>query len=135
MLYLTYDMVGKINMHCIDEAPREACGLIVGWHGTADVPSRLVKMRNVETNPDRFCFDPDEQLKIWREMADNGEEPIGVYHSHVRHPAYPSEIDIAQHQYPDMHYLIISLAIPTPDLRSFKIKDGQAKEEPVKLLW
>ena len=59
-------------------------------------------------------------------MRDNGEELKAIYHSHPEAPAQPSLDDIRQHEYPDVLYLIVSLATRgVLDLRGFRIRNGK----------
>jgi proteasome lid subunit RPN8/RPN11 len=42
-------------------------------------------------------------------MRDNNEQLFAIYHSHPTAPAIPSNTDLAQANYPEAVYLIISL--------------------------
>ena len=59
-----------------------------------------------------------------------GEELVGIYHSHTKSPAYPSQTDINLAGWPDAVYLIASLADPdSPDVKGFWIRDGKIEED------
>ncbi|MDQ3240541.1 MAG: M67 family metallopeptidase, partial [Actinomycetota bacterium] len=67
------------------------------------------------------------------ELDDEGWE-IGVYHSHPRSPAEPSQTDINLATYPHWTYLIVSLADPNaPVVRAWRMGEGRVEEEPVDL--
>jgi proteasome lid subunit RPN8/RPN11 len=74
-------------------------------------------------------------LRVWREMDDNDEEPVVIYHSHTATEAHPSRTDIALASEPAAHYLLVSTREPhVTEVRSFRIVDGRVTEEPVELV-
>lgn len=132
-LYLRSTLAAALIRHCQQENPLEACGLLSGWRGT-DRPSRLIRMRNADPSPaDRFAFDPKDQILIWTDMARRDEDPVAIYHSHPNHAAYPSDRDIHNFHYPNMHYIVVSLRDMSkkPDMRSFRIQRGEVTEEEI----
>ena len=55
---------------------------------------------------------------------------MGIYHSHPRSPAEPSQTDINLAHYPHWTYLIVSLERPEePVVRAWRIADGRAVAE------
>ena len=92
---LTIDsaIVDAIVAHARRDHPDEACGVVAGPAGT-DRPTRLVPMDNAARSMTFYEFDSLEQLRVWREMDDNDEEPVVIYHSHTATEAYPSRTDI-----------------------------------------
>lgn len=113
------------------ELPNEACGILAGKNGKVE---KVYKMTNADKSPATFFMDAKEQLKIMKEMRGLGLEMIGIYHSHVASPAYPSSHDVELAFYPDVSYLIISLKDnDNPSARSFKIKEGKIEEEALKI--
>ena len=54
-------------------------------------------------------------------------------HSHTHSEPYPSPTDVAQAPDPGWHYVIVSLKRDAPELRSYRIVDGEISEEPVEL--
>ena len=76
-----------------------------------------------------FVLDPRGQIEAMRTMREHGEDLAAIYHSHPETPPYPSVTDIAQHEYPGVLYLIISLgALGVPEMRGFDIHDGEVGE-------
>jgi proteasome lid subunit RPN8/RPN11 len=89
-------------------------------------------MLNAERSPTFYRFDSIEQLKVWREMDEQDEEPVIIYHSHTATEAYPSRTDISYASEPDAHYVLVSTrAEEETEFRSFRIVDGEVTEEPV----
>jgi proteasome lid subunit RPN8/RPN11 len=67
-------------------------------------------------------------------MDDRDEEPVVVYHSHTATEAAPSRTDIALASEPGAHYLLVSTRTPEDEVRSWRIVDGEATEEPVEVV-
>jgi proteasome lid subunit RPN8/RPN11 len=117
------------------EKPAEACGLLAGEPGDIDVKA-VYPCRNAAPE-ERLDFiyelHPLDHLRADRDAQANGWEIIGVYHSHTHTEALPSPTDIAQAPDPSWHYILVSLRLPTPVVRSFTIVDGKESEEPLVL--
>jgi proteasome lid subunit RPN8/RPN11 len=127
----TYD---AIVAHARRDHPDEACGVVAGPEGS-DRPVRVVEMLNAERSPTFYRFDSTEQLKVWREMDDAGEEPVIIYHSHTATEAYPSRTDINLASEPNAHYVLVSTREhDAVQFRSFHIVDGVVTEEPVEVV-
>jgi proteasome lid subunit RPN8/RPN11 len=82
-----------------------------------------------------YEFDSMEQLRVWREMDDNDEEPVVIYHSHTATEAYPSRTDISYASEPGAHYVLVSTRDPdAEEFRSFRIAGGSVTEEDVRVV-
>ena len=133
MLTLPGDLRAAIVAHARADHPDEACGVIAGPAGS-DRPERFIPMMNAERSPTFYRFDSLEQLRVWREMDDAGEEPVVIYHSHTATEAYPSRTDIAYASEPGAHYVLVSTRDPGEvEFRSFRIVDGAVTEEEVRV--
>jgi len=128
------DLVDAMVAHARADHPDEACGVIAGPEGS-DRPERFIAMTNAERSPTFYRFDSMEQLRVWREMDDNDEVPVVIYHSHTGTEAYPSRTDVAIAAEPDAHYVLISTRDPDEhEFRSYRIVDGVVTEEPVDIV-
>ena len=139
---LTIDRATRdaIVEHARRDHPDEACGVVAGRAGS-DLPTRHVPMLNAAMSPTFYEFDSGDLLKLYREMDDNDEEPVVIYHSHTATEAYPSRTDISLAQEPGAHYVLVSTrgiagqdgahADGPVDFRSFRIVDGVVSEEEV----
>src|SRR5215469_14031695 len=133
MLTISADLRARILAHARADHPDEACGVIAGPEGS-DRPERFVSMLNAERSPTFYRFDSMEQLRVWREMDDRGEEPVVIYHSHTATEAYPSRTDISYASEPAAHYVLVSTRdLDRDEFRSFRIVDGEVTEEDVKV--
>jgi len=109
-----------------EEAPYEACGIIAGQEGR---PVKLYRTANAEQSTTTYRLEPEEQYRIFLEMEEKGWELWAIYHSHPAFPPYPSARDIEQAYFPESLYLIVSLAQEEPEIRAFKIVEGEVREE------
>jgi [CysO sulfur-carrier protein]-S-L-cysteine hydrolase len=131
VLTISQDLYEKITVHARRDHPDEACGVLAGPVGS-DRPERFIPMENAERSPTFYRFDAKEQLRVWREMDDNDEEPIVIYHSHTATEAYPSRTDISYASEPNAHYVLVSTRDEAvTEFRSYRILDGEVAEEPV----
>ncbi len=131
MLTIDRAIRDAIVAHARRDHPDEACGVVAGAQGS-DRPTRHIPMLNAERSPTFYRFDSIEQLKVWREMDEQNEEPVVIYHSHTATEAYPSRTDLSYASEPNAHYVLVSTrAEDETEFRSFRIVDGEVTEEPV----
>lgn len=131
MIYITSDILKQIIEHCKKELPNEACGILAG-NGFKVV--KAYEMENTDKSPSSFLMDPKEQIKVFKHIRSSALEMLGIYHSHVCSHAYPSERDVNMAFYPEVSYVIISLAdVDNPIVRSFRIKEGKITEEELRI--
>lgn len=138
MLTLDRAIRDAIVDHARRDHPDEACGVVAGPVGS-DVPSRFIPMLNAAMSTTFYEFDSTDLLRLYREMDDNDEEPVIIYHSHTATEAYPSRTDISLAQEPGAHYVLVSTRDGADrsgdvDFRSFRIVDGQVTEEEVRVV-
>lgn len=103
----------------------EVCALLGGISGA---PRTFYPMTN--TAPDRarrYFIDPVDQIAAMRRMREQGEELVGIFHSHPGGEAVPSAIDLAEAAYPGAVYFIAAPGAE-PELRAWHY-DGQAFSE------
>jgi proteasome lid subunit RPN8/RPN11 len=113
------------------EYPLEMCGLIAG--ADVDRAEHFYPCRNAASSAKVYTIDPGDHLRAEHDADDRGWEINGVVHSHTHSEPYPSPTDVAQAPDPEWHYLIVSLKRDAPELRSYRIVDGEITEEPVAL--
>jgi len=137
---LTIDLATRdaIIAHARRDHPDEACGVVAGAIGS-DLPTRFVPMLNAAMSPTFYEFDSGDLLKLYREMDDNDEEPVIIYHSHTATEAYPSRTDINLAGEPGAHYVLVSTRDGANesgpvDFRSYRIVDGEVTEEEVSVV-
>ena len=127
-----------IIAHARRDHPDEACGVVAGPAGS-DRPARHVPMLNAAMSPTFYEFDSGDLLRLYREMDDNDEDPVVIYHSHTATEAYPSRTDINLAGEPGAHYVLVSTRDGAHesgpvDFRSYRIVDGEVTEEEVRVV-
>ena len=107
MLTIRQDLVDAMVAHARADHPDEACGVIAGPDGS-DEPTRFIPMVNAARSPTFYEFDSMDLLKLYRDMDDNDEVPVVIYHSHTATEAYPSRTDVSYASEPEAHYVLVS---------------------------
>jgi proteasome lid subunit RPN8/RPN11 len=131
MLYLTKKQTEQLVAHTREEFPNEACGILAGVNGKVE---KIYQMTNVDKSSQTFFMDPQEQLKVMKQIRNLNLEMVGIYHSHPATEAFPSAHDIELAYYPEASYVIVSIKNKdSPSIRSFKIVAGKIEEEEIKL--
>ena len=79
--------------HAEKTFPKECCGVMLGAGG---VVRRAVPLPNVYTGPqeDFFVMDPLDLHRVDQEAQKDGQEVLGVFHSHPDCDAYFSKRDL-----------------------------------------
>ncbi|HZG48157.1 MAG TPA: M67 family metallopeptidase [Thermoleophilaceae bacterium] len=114
----------ELVAHARAEAPNECCGYLWASHGEV---AGVKRARNERQSPYGYELDPKSLLSVWK-LAEDGGHAVGVYHSHPRSPAEPSQTDINLAEYPDWLYVIVSLE-GAPVVRAWWIRQGAVEEE------
>lgn len=131
-LKLPRTLVNEILTQAQQSPENEICGLIGGRNTEAE---HCYPIDNTALDQARrYQMDPKEQIDAMRNMRDNGEELIAIYHSHPHAPALPSETDLIEAEYTEAAYLIVSLnTVGVLEMTAFHIKDKQASEMALEL--
>jgi proteasome lid subunit RPN8/RPN11 len=135
VLEISQKFVDAIIAQSRAEYPDECCGVILGPAGSGKA-TRLKPMINAAHSPTFYEFDSKDLLALYREIDDNDEEIVVIYHSHTETEARPSRTDIAYASEPLAHYVLVSTReeiAPAIEFRSFRIIDGVVTEEEVSI--
>jgi proteasome lid subunit RPN8/RPN11 len=112
-----------LELHAREEAPNEACGLLLMRDGRAE---RYERGRNALASPYRFELEIDPE--VW--FAEDEGYELAVFHSHPASPPWPSRTDVERiglwHGRP---YVILRL--DTGELAAWRIEDGSVEPEPL----
>jgi proteasome lid subunit RPN8/RPN11 len=116
--------------HSWSDFPYEVCGLLgIEDDGTI----HRWRITNDERSMTYYVMNPKEMLRAVREIEDEGWQMV-IYHSHTHTQAYPSATDIRLAPYPEAIYAIVTLQDRDhPDVRAFRIVDGEVSEVPVEV--
>jgi proteasome lid subunit RPN8/RPN11 len=115
----------EIVAHAREDVPNECCGLMGGRDGEI---TSVHRAENLFASPLRF--EVANPVRLLNVIEDAGEELAGIYHSHTKSQAYPSQTDVnLARGWPDPLWFICSLAdSDAPVLRAFAIRDGSVDE-------
>ena len=131
MLYLNKKQKEELVKHSKKEAPNEVCGILAGKDQRVE---KIYQMTNTDRSSKTFFMDPKQQLKVMKEIRNQGLEMVGIYHSHLDTEAYPSAHDVELAYCPEVSCVIVSVKDrPNPSVRSFRIVEGKITEEEVKI--
>ena len=120
-------LLNEMIEHAQADDPDECCGLVGGIDGEA---LTVFRMENTAHSPLRYEMDSTEQLKVYKKILEQGHEVVGIYHSHTRTAAYPSQTDInLASGWPDSVYFIVSLENPAePYVKGFWIRGNEVED-------
>jgi [CysO sulfur-carrier protein]-S-L-cysteine hydrolase len=118
----------ELVAHARQDAPNECCGYMRAKDGLVE---EVFRAANERKSPYGYELDHRSLFAV-NELDEQGYE-VGVYHSHPRSPAEPSQTDINLAHYPDWTYWIVSLDGDEPEVRAWRIADGRVDEEPVEV--
>ena len=119
-MVIPVEVRAQLAGHARDEAPNEACGLIVLRDGRAE---RYVRGRNTLESPYRFQLDVDPEAWF---LEDEGFE-LAVFHSHPETEPRPSRTDVENvGLWTGKPYVIYSLA--RDEFAAWTIADGGYSE-------
>ena len=119
------ELYDQLIAHARSDAPNECCGMVASLDGRAVAVHRA---ENAAASPLRYEIDGKEQLQILTAIEDAGHELGAIYHSHTRSAPEPSQTDINLAFYPEALYVIVGVAGAEPDIRAWRIVDGQVSE-------
>jgi proteasome lid subunit RPN8/RPN11 len=119
---ISQGLIDEMIVHAREDLPNECCGLVGGRDGMA---TTVYPMRNEFESPLRYRLDSKDNLRVSNEMREAGEEAVGVYHSHTKSPAHPSQTDVNEAvPWPEPVYFIVSLADPdAPVVKGFHLRN------------
>src|SRR3954470_3015213 len=123
-------LLDELIAHARADAPNECCGMIAARDGEAVAVHRAT---NTAASPLRYVIDGKEQYEIQTAIEDAGLDLGAIYHSHTRSAPEPSQTDINLAFYPEALYLIVGVAGEEPDIRAWRIVDGQVSEATIEV--
>jgi proteasome lid subunit RPN8/RPN11 len=119
---ISQQLIEEMVAHAREDLPNECCGMIGGRDGTA---TTVVRVENAAASPLRYEMDPQGQFDALKAIEAAGDELLGIYHSHTRSAAHPSQTDVNQAvAWPEQVYVIVSLEnSEQPDVKAFLLAD------------
>ena len=119
---IAQSLIDEMVAHAREDLPNECCGMVGGRDGEA---TEVIRVVNAAATPLRYEMDPQEQYNALKSIEDGGEELLGIYHSHTKSAAYPSQTDVNQAvAWPEQVYVIVSLADEdSPDVKAYLLQN------------
>jgi proteasome lid subunit RPN8/RPN11 len=130
-MHIPRRLLDDVVDHACRDAPNECCGVLEMRDGEV---LAVHATENIAASPMRFEVDGPVLIRLLDEIEGRGAELGGIYHSHTRSEAYPSQTDINfAVNWPGVEWLIVGLKPDEPETRSFVIDDGEVTEVPVEV--
>ncbi len=109
----------QIINHAREGKPEEICGIL---RGVGLIAYEAIRGENIASERiENYEVDPQTLLRQF-DFEDQGEEMMGIYHSHPVSVAYPSATDAWSAHYPDSIYFICSLEDDdVPVIRAYRM--------------
>lgn len=117
MVQIDGKVLEKMVGHARREYPLECCGLLSGSGWKID---GIRPTANQRQSREEFFVPVEELFVFLKELRRNGQEHLGIYHSHPTSESLPSSRDVAEFHYPEVSYWIVSLEGEEPDVRCFR---------------
>ncbi len=135
MFQVTRDVYAQLVSLALDEYPLEACGLVAGplaaTGGPGDIGRIFYPCRNDAASARIYTVNPQDFMRAETDADDRDWEINCVVHSHTHSEPYPSPTDVEAAISPYWHYIIVSLKREAPEVRSYRMVDGEIIAEPL----
>jgi proteasome lid subunit RPN8/RPN11 len=128
---ISRSLLDDMIAHARADAPNECCGMVAARDGVAVAVHRAT---NAAASPLRYEIDGMEQYRIQSEIEDAGLELGAIYHSHTRSAPEPSQTDVNLAFYPEALYVIVGVKDEQPDVRAWRIVDGNVTQVELELV-
>lgn len=99
----------------------------LNWKGKFEAYGRYF----VDHDDAGFVATPEEAWRVQKEIWTRGLVEVGVFHSHLRHPANFSQIDYEMHtaRFSNLWHITVSMRNPDqPQLRAFAVSQSGVRE-------
>ena len=144
MIQIPAEVHEQMIQHALAELPNEACGFLAG---SGDVVSGYHPVRNEDESGITYLMEAGDRFRAEKQIEDNAQEVVGIFHSHIHTEAYPSPTDRERAYwrdpvsgergaiYPGTRYVIASAEDSAgPVVRAFRILPDDVEEEEVKVV-
>ena len=112
--------------HLRTALPAEGCGLLAA-PATEDGDLAITHIfpgRNILDSPTRFRMDPAEVISAFRYMRENDLRLAAIFHSHPTSAPTLSATDLREAHYPNAAIVIVSFALPAPEVAAWRLEAG-----------
>ncbi|MDR0556564.1 MAG: M67 family metallopeptidase [Treponema sp.] len=140
MLETGADMLRAVRDEGEKAYPNECCGFVLGTFmedGRRKIETffPMDNAREAEEQYHRFKIEPEDFMRVEKEVRVRNLDVIGFYHSHPDHPAQPSDYD-REHALPFYSYIIVSVeGGKARDITSWELAADRAAFTEEEILW
>jgi proteasome lid subunit RPN8/RPN11 len=124
-LFIPAEFADLMRTHVQRCIPEEACGIL---GGTGNLVVSVLPVTNELHSPVKFRMAPEEQLKAFLWLEQNGLDMVGYYHSHPAGPNHLSETDLMHFFYPGVVLVLLYPENSTWQIKGFIINVNTIKE-------
>lgn len=109
-LEISSTLIRSIEIHGEQSYPNECCGFLFGTEGNPRKITSILPVENAKLGDQRrrFEINPQDYMKAENHALENGQDLLGIYHSHPDHPNLPSKTDLDKAM-PYFSYVITSI--------------------------
>ena len=80
--------------HSNKEEPNESCAILYGnRNGEENIVKEMWLTENIDASPVEFTLSNEQTLEMYKKSEELNLEIIGIFHSHPKGEAYPSDTD------------------------------------------
>jgi [CysO sulfur-carrier protein]-S-L-cysteine hydrolase len=142
-IQLTTDTLDEVLRYAEAELPNEACGFLAG---IGDRVEKFYPVGNEDRSQLTYLMEAKDRFRAEDDIERRGWRVIAIFHSHTHTQAYPSPTDRerafwrdpvtgeATPIYPDVRYVIASLAPGEAPIRSFRIREDSVEDEDIETI-
>ncbi|NQX90882.1 MAG: M67 family metallopeptidase [Flavobacteriales bacterium] len=130
-LNINPELIKKLEEEAIQHFPNECCGFFFGEGDEVRTIDEVLPVVNVKEGDltRRFQISPLDYAKAEAKALEEGKQLLGIYHTHPKHPAIPSEHDRSQAM-PWFSYIILSVQPnQVEDITSWQLNSERQFEE------
>lgn len=93
-IFLTEDQKKILTNHAEAEKPNESCALLYGSETNQGmIVERIFLTENIEKSPVNFTISAEQLLEADKIERESAQKMVGIFHSHPKSIAYPSDTD------------------------------------------
>ena len=76
--------------HTYKEEPNESCAIL---YGNKNIVKEIWLTKNIDSSPVEFTISPEQTLEMYQKCDELNLQVIGIFHSHPKGEAHPSNTD------------------------------------------
>ncbi len=129
ILHLSNKQIDRLHHHAEDNLPLEAAALLFGKVSDQSINVDRIELMHNEASSSTISFmiNPEEQYRLLVEAETQGEDFVGIFHSHPA-PPYPSRRDQQNMKLNPVVWLIASKDSGHWVSKAFLLENDHVKE-------